>query len=90
YGTLRSAYVAEANGIGLLGSGLTEAGVTFAAAIHTYSTMDLLLPPELNGPEFLESMLVDGLEIEGVTVKVPDGPGLGVKPREAEIRKLAL
>ncbi len=90
YGCLRSAQVAEANGIGLLGSGLTEAGVTFAAAIHLFSTLDLLLPPELNGPEFLESMLVDGLQINGVTVKVPDGPGLGVKVQESEIRKLAL
>ncbi len=90
YGCLRSAQVADANGMGLLGSGLTEAGVTFAAAIHVYSTLDLLLPPELNGPEFLESMLVEGLEIEGVTVKIPDGPGLGVKVRESEIRKLAL
>ncbi len=90
YGCLRSAQVAEANGMGLLGSGLTEAGVAFTAAIHLYSTLDLLLPPELNGPEFLESMLVDGLEIEGVTVKVPDGAGLGVKVREAEIRRLAL
>ena len=87
---LRSANVADANGLGLLGSGLTEAGVMFAAAIHIYSTLDLLLPPELNGPEFLESMLVDDLKIEGVTVTVPGGPGLGVRPHESEIRKLAL
>jgi muconate cycloisomerase len=89
-GCQRSAHVADANGWGILGSGLTEAGVAFTAAIHLYSTLDLLLPPELNGPEFLESMLVDGLEIKGVTVTVPDGPGIGVKVREAEIRKLAL
>src|SRR5436189_4942340 len=52
WGCQRSAIVAEANGLGLLGSGLTEAGIGLAASIHLYSTLTLLLPPELNGPKF--------------------------------------
>jgi muconate cycloisomerase len=89
WGCQRSAIVAEANGLGLLGSGLTEAGIGFAASIHLYSTLDLVLPPELNGPKFLADLFVDGLIIRENTVTVPDGPGLGVRVREDAIRSHA-
>ena len=82
----KSAIVAEANGLGLLGSGLTDAGVSFMAAIHLYSTLDLLLPPELNGPQFLTDMMVDGIDMKGVTVTVPHTPGLGITVPEDKIR----
>lgn len=82
---MKSAAVAEATGLGLLGSGLTDAGVSFMAAIHLYSTMDLLLPPELNGPQFLKHMMVEDIAMEGATVKVPDRPGLGVTVSEDRI-----
>ena len=82
----KSAVVSEANGIGLLGSGLTDAGVSFMAAIHLYSTLDLLLPPELNGPQFLTTMMADGIQQKGVTITVPDTPGLGITVNEDEIR----
>ncbi|MFN0171337.1 MAG: mandelate racemase/muconate lactonizing enzyme family protein [Bryobacteraceae bacterium] len=90
WGCQRSAIVAEANGLGLLGSGLTESGVGLTAAIHLYSTMDLLLPPELNGPEFLADLMVEGLEIKGATVTVPDTPGLGIQVKEDKIRAAAI
>jgi muconate cycloisomerase len=90
WGCQRSAIVAEANGLGLLGSGLTETGVGLIAAIHLYSTLELQLPPELNGPEFLTDLMVDGLEIQGATVTVPDGPGLGIKVKEDKIRANAI
>jgi len=61
-------------------------GVGLAAAIHLYSTLELQLPPELNGPEFLVDLMVDGLEIQGATVMVPDAPGLGLKVKEDKIR----
>jgi muconate cycloisomerase len=82
----KSATVAEANGMGLLGSGLTESGVGLAASVHFFSTVETLLPPELNGPEFLADLLVDGLEIDGARVRVPDAPGLGVRVNEQAIR----
>jgi muconate cycloisomerase len=82
----RSATVAEVNGIGLLGSGLTESGVGFAASVHFFSTLDTLLPPELNGPEFLADLMAEGLEIDGARVRVPEAPGLGVRVNEAAIR----
>ncbi len=90
WGCQRSAIVAEANGLGLLGSGLTETGVGFTAAIHLFSTLELQLPPELNGPEFLTDLMVDGLEIQGATVTVPDGPGLGIRVKEDKIRANAI
>jgi muconate cycloisomerase len=90
WGCQRSAIVAEANGLGLLGSGLTETGVGLTAAIHLFSTFELQLPPELNGPEFLTDLMVDGLEIQGATVTVPDGPGLGIKVKEDKIRANAI
>ncbi len=87
---LKTAMVAEANGMGLLGSGLTDAGVSFMAAIHLYSTLDTLLPCELNGPQFLADMMVEGIEMEGVTVKVPDTPGLGIRVPEDKLRAARL
>jgi muconate cycloisomerase len=90
WGCQRSAIVAEANGLGLLGSGLTEAGIGLAASIHLYSTQELVLPPELNGPKFLDNLFVEGLVIRDNTVTVPDGPGLGVEVKEAEIRSRAI
>lgn len=86
----KSAAVAEAHGIGLLGSGLTESGVGLSASVHFFSTIDTLLPPELNGPEFLADLLVEGLEIDGARVRVPDRPGLGVRVNEAAIRENAI
>jgi muconate cycloisomerase len=86
----KSAVVAEANGLGLLGSGLTDAGVSFMAAIHLYSTLDILLPSELNGPQFLADMMVEGIEMDGVKVKVPDKPGLGIRVPEDKLRSARL
>ena len=87
---LKSATVADAHGMGLLGSGLTESGIGFTAGIHFFSTLQTLLPPELNGVQFLQSMWVDGLQIDGAIVTVPDGPGLGVTVQEEQIRAHAL
>lgn len=86
---LKSAVTAEAHGMGLLGSGLTESGVGFTASIHYFAAVETLLPPELNGVQFLQSMWVEGLEIDGAVVTVPDGPGLGIRVDEAAIREHA-
>jgi muconate cycloisomerase len=85
-----SARIASVNGLDLLGSGLTDCGIAFAAAVHVFSTLNLALPAELNGPQFLDNVLVTGLEIHGATVRVPDGPGLGVEVEEERIRSYAI
>jgi muconate cycloisomerase len=86
WGCQRSAIVGEANGLGLLGSGLTEAGIGLAASIHLFSTLSLILPPELNGPKFLADLFVEGLRVQENTVTVPDAPGLGIRVKEDVIR----
>ena len=50
----------------------------------------MLLPPELNGPQFLADLMVEDMPLEGVTVTVPDGPGLGVTVPEARVRESLL
>jgi muconate cycloisomerase len=87
---LETAAVASANGIELLGSGLTDCGVAFAASIHMFSTMKLALPAELNGPELLQDMLVTGLEIKDGVAQVPNGPGLGVEPVMDKLKELRI
>ena len=79
---LKSVPIAEANSLELLGSGLTEAGIGFIASVHLFSTLDLVLPAELNAPAFLETMAVRGIHIHDHVVTVPNGPGLGVTPDE--------
>ena len=69
---------------------LTDAGVSLIASVHLYSTLDLLLPPELNGPQFLADLLADEIEIDGVHVKVPEAPGLGVRIPEERVRESLL
>lgn len=83
---LKSVSIAEGNAIELLGSGLTEAGVGFIASVHLFSTLDLVLPAELNAPAFLASLVAGGIEIVDHVVTVPDGPGLGITPDEEYIK----
>ena len=86
----KSAVVSEAHGLGLLGSGLTDGGVSLMASVHLYSTLDLLLPPELNGPQFLADLLADDIRMDGVSVTVPEAPGLGIRVPEDRVRESAL
>ena len=88
--SLETASVARANGMELLGSGLTDCGVAFAAALHLFSTLRLALPAELNGPELLQDMLVKGLDIRDGVARVPAGPGLGVEPEMEKLRELSM
>ncbi len=78
---LKTAQFARANGLELLASGLTDCGVGFAAALHLFSQLELALPAELNGPELLSDLYVEGLEIEHAVATVPTAPGLGVAGR---------
>jgi muconate cycloisomerase len=83
---LKTAAVAQALGLEILASGLTDCGVGFAAALHLFSLLDLALPAELNGPELLAETYVDGLRIVDAVATVPDGPGLGIDVDEDRIR----
>ncbi|MGW2324737.1 mandelate racemase/muconate lactonizing enzyme family protein [Streptomyces sp. NPDC001700] len=87
---LKSAHVAQAGGLEVLASGLTDCGIGFAAALHLFSQLELALPAELNGPELLSDLYVDKLEITSATATVPTGPGLGVEVDEERIRAESL
>lgn len=88
---VRTAELATAAGLDLLGSGLTESGVGLAAAVHVFSTLKLRLPPQLNGAQYLDDLCVSGLDFNGHgAIKVPTGPGLGVEVDEERIRGYAI
>lgn len=86
---LRTAAIAKAHGLEILASGLTDCGVGFAAALHLFSLLDLALPAELNGPELLADLYVEGLRITDAIAEVPNRPGLGVDVDEERIRGTA-
>ncbi len=86
---LRTVAVAQALGIEVLASGLTDCGIGFAAALHLFSAVEIALPAELNGPELLADLFVDGLEITEAVATVPTGPGLGIQVDEDRIRSTA-
>jgi muconate cycloisomerase len=85
-GAMKTIAVAQAHGMEVLASGLTDCGIAFAAALHLFSVSELALPAELNGPELLQDLYVSGLEITDATARIPDGPGLGVEVDEERIR----
>lgn len=80
-------HLAEAAGVACLGSGMTESGVGLSASVHLFSAIDIIAPVDTNGPQFLSDLLVEGLEIAGARIKVPNNPGLGVDVREDRLEK---
>lgn len=91
--TLQQIGVAQAGGLPLLVSGLTESLLSKVAACQVAAAFGFNGPAALNGSQFLdESMLYPdkaALEWEG-TVHLPDSPGIGVAPDEEALRELAL
>ncbi|GAA1570249.1 enolase C-terminal domain-like protein [Kribbella sancticallisti] len=83
---LKTAQVAVSGGLEILASGLTDCGIGFAAALHLFSQLDLALPAELNGPELLSDLYVEGLTITKAVATVPTAPGLGIQVDEERIR----
>lgn len=74
-------------GIKLVGSGLMDAPIGFAASVHLFAAYGIDLPVDLNGPQFIaEDYLRQPLVFEGQTVAVPQGPGLGIEIDEDKVR----
>jgi L-alanine-DL-glutamate epimerase-like enolase superfamily enzyme len=73
-------------GIKLVGSGLMDAPIGFAASVHLFAAYGIDLPVDLNGPQFIaEDYLARPIPMEGQTVPVPQGPGLGIEIDEAKV-----
>ncbi|MDQ6638746.1 MAG: mandelate racemase [Pseudomonadota bacterium] len=78
-------------GLVLIGSGLMDAPLGFAASVHLFAAYGIDLPVDLNGPQFIaEDYLQEPLPIERQVARVPAGPGLGVTVDEAKVARFAL
>ncbi|MER3406418.1 MAG: mandelate racemase, partial [Chloroflexota bacterium] len=68
-------------GVALLGSGLTESRLGFAASATLYAGHGIAWPVDLNGPQFLSDDPLPGSPGEiGPRYELPRGPGIGVLP----------
>jgi muconate cycloisomerase len=83
--------LAEDLGLGILGSGLTDSALGFAASLHLFAAFGLTYPADLNGPQFIESPYLAGDDpvVVGGVARVPTGPGLGVEIDEKAVRRLS-
>ena len=82
--------IAEAAGLGLSLSGLTETDLGLAAGMHLAAAFDVN-PLQLNGPQFIDTtFLAERVWKGGGRVTLPSGPGLGVEVDEAYVRKHAV
>jgi muconate cycloisomerase len=80
---------AEAAGLGLSLSGLTETDLGLAAGLQLAAAFDIS-PLQLNGPQYLDTpFLAERVWRGGGRVRLPEGPGLGVEVDEAWVRRHA-
>jgi len=78
-------------GLTLIGSGLMDAPIGFAASVHLFAAYGISLPVDLNGPQFIaEDYLAEPLPVRNQVAYVPRGPGLGVVVDEDKVRRFAL
>jgi L-alanine-DL-glutamate epimerase-like enolase superfamily enzyme len=78
-------------GLGLIGSGLMDAPIGFAASVHLFAAYGIDYPCDLNGPQFIaEDYLKTPLRIEGRYAYVPEAPGLGIDIDEGKVKAFAL
>lgn len=77
-------------GLGLIGSGLMDAPIGFAASVHLYVGYGISLPVDLNGPQFIaEDYLAEPFPTEGQRALVAPGPGLGITIDEDKVAHYA-
>ena len=78
-------------GLKLIGSGLQDAPIGFAASVHLFAAYGITDPVDLNGPQFIaEDYLKTPFPIDGQIAHVPKGPGLGIDIDEAKVKAFAL
>ena len=81
---------AEAAGLGLSMSGLTETDLGLAAGLQLAAAFGIS-PLQLNGPQYLETTFLDErIWKGGGRIDLPEGPGLGVQVDEKWVRKHAV
>ncbi|MEV2271928.1 mandelate racemase/muconate lactonizing enzyme family protein [Nonomuraea africana] len=88
----RLCQLAEDAGLRLMGSGLTDTDLGFAASLHLFAAFGIDTPVDLNGRQFVRSAYVAEatVEVKDGVASVPTGPGLGVEVDEEAVRGLAV
>ncbi len=77
-------------GLTLIGSGLMDAPIGFAASVHLFAAYGMTLPVDLNGPQFIaEDYLAQPLPVRDQVAYVPTAPGLGITIDEDKVRRFA-
>lgn len=91
--SLQQAAVAEAAGLPMLVSGLTDSMLTKMAACQVAAAHGVSGPAALNGSQFLDESALfpdkERVESEG-TIHLDKSPGIGIVPDEAALRDAAL
>ena len=83
--------LARSAGLGLIGSGLMDAPIGFAASVHLFAAYGIDYPCDLNGPQHIaEDYLKTPFPMEKQFALVPQGPGLGIEIDEAKVKAFAL
>ncbi|MBC5768049.1 mandelate racemase/muconate lactonizing enzyme family protein [Ramlibacter albus] len=78
-------------GLTLIGSGLMDAPIGFAASVHLFAAYGMALPVDLNGPQFIaEDYLAQPFPVRSQVAYVPQRPGLGIDIDEDKVRRFAL
>ena len=78
-------------GLTLIGSGLMDAPLGFAASVHLFAAYGIDYPVDLNGPQHIaEDYLAEPLPMQGRTALVPQGPGLGALVDESRVAAMRL
>lgn len=78
-------------GLALIGSGLMDAPIGFAASVHLFAAYGIDLPVDLNGPQFIaEDYLSEPLPVRDQQAFVPSVPGLGVSIDEDKVKRFLL
>lgn len=77
-------------GLALIGSGLMDAPLGFAASVHLYAGYGIKMPVDLNGPQFIaETYLAEPFPMQGQRALVPAKPGLGITIDEEKVARFA-
>jgi L-alanine-DL-glutamate epimerase-like enolase superfamily enzyme len=78
-------------GFKLIGSGLMDAPIGFAASVQLFAAYGIDYPCDLNGPQHIkDDYLAEPLPMEGQSALVPERPGIGVVMDEKKIAAMAL
>ncbi|HQJ75719.1 MAG TPA: enolase C-terminal domain-like protein [Bacteroidota bacterium] len=72
--------IALENGITLIGGGLTESSLGMMASAQLFAALNISLPVDLNGMQFLSDHLFKYKPFNKTYIELDDTPGIGIEP----------